>query len=186
MRYALLFRGMNVGGRAPVKMTELAACLRDAGFRAVRTYIQSGNVVLEADEAETELLARVQAAFAQRFGAVCQLTARTAAQLRAAVEGLPFSLQQVAAAEALNPQTEHLYVYFLPTLLPAETQAALAGLDTGGDRLHVAGREIYLLLEDSVRTSKAAQRLARFLPAATARNWNTAGKLLEMLESADG
>lgn len=186
MRYALLFRGLNVGGRAAVKMADLAACLREAGFGGVRTYIQSGNAVLEADGDEAALVARVREAFERRFGIPCEVTARTAAQLRATVEQLPFPAEEIAAAEVLNTETEHLYVYFLPASPAPGTLAALAQTNPGGDRLHAAGRELYLLLPDSVRTSKTAQRIARLLPAATARNWNTVRNLLALLEDAGG
>ncbi len=184
MRYALLFRGLNVGGRAAVKMADLAACLREAGFGGVRTYIQSGNAVLEADCDEAALLARVREAYERHFGMPCELTARTAAQLRAAVAGLPFTAEEIAAAEALNPHTEHLYGYFLPAPPAPETLDVLAQWDWGGDRLHAAGRDLYLLLADGVRTSRLVQRLARLLPAATARNWNTVRKLLALLDGA--
>jgi uncharacterized protein (DUF1697 family) len=48
MRYVALLRGINVGGRNPVPMADLRAAFEDAGHTAVRTYIQSGNVLFEA------------------------------------------------------------------------------------------------------------------------------------------
>ena len=42
------FRGINVGGKNIIKMTDLKACFESLGFKDVRTYIQSGNVLFRA------------------------------------------------------------------------------------------------------------------------------------------
>ncbi len=47
MKYVVLFRGINVGGRNKVPMAELREHL-STNFENVRTYIQSGNVLLES------------------------------------------------------------------------------------------------------------------------------------------
>ena len=47
-RYVALLRGINVGGRNPVAMSDLRAAFEAAGYQAVSTYIQSGNVVLRS------------------------------------------------------------------------------------------------------------------------------------------
>src|SRR3546814_5103926 len=49
-RYVALLRGINVGGRNKVPMAELRAALEDDGLQSVRTYIQSGNVLLASAE----------------------------------------------------------------------------------------------------------------------------------------
>ena len=59
MRYVVLFRGINVGGRNKVPM----AALRDhlAGdFGNVRTYSQSGNVLLDSDLPADRLAAHIE------------------------------------------------------------------------------------------------------------------------------
>jgi len=43
--YVALLRGINVGGKNLIKMSELKACFEVAGFQEVVTYIQSGNVL---------------------------------------------------------------------------------------------------------------------------------------------
>jgi uncharacterized protein (DUF1697 family) len=40
-RYVALLRGINVGGKNVIKMSELRACFEQSGFRDVTTYIQS-------------------------------------------------------------------------------------------------------------------------------------------------
>lgn len=49
-RHVVLLRGVNVGGRNLLPMSDLRVALSSAGMREVRTYIQSGNVVLESGD----------------------------------------------------------------------------------------------------------------------------------------
>ena len=56
MRYVALLRGINVGGNNRVPMPELRACFEAAGYENVKTYINSGNVIFDSDEADLEKL----------------------------------------------------------------------------------------------------------------------------------
>jgi uncharacterized protein (DUF1697 family) len=49
--YVELLRGINVGGKNIIKMTELKACFEEMGFTVVVTYIPSGNVLFKAASA---------------------------------------------------------------------------------------------------------------------------------------
>lgn len=46
--YVVLLRGINVGGHNRLKMAELRSSLADLKYQSVETYVQSGNIVLEA------------------------------------------------------------------------------------------------------------------------------------------
>ena len=48
MRYVLLLRGVNVGGKNKVVMSELKELLRGEGFSDVDSYINSGNLFFQA------------------------------------------------------------------------------------------------------------------------------------------
>jgi len=45
-QYLALLRGINVGGKNIIKMSDLKSCFENNGFTDVLTYIQSGNVSL--------------------------------------------------------------------------------------------------------------------------------------------
>ena len=49
MEYVALLRGINVGGKNKVVMSELREQIAAAGFGHVRTYINSGNLLFEAE-----------------------------------------------------------------------------------------------------------------------------------------
>ncbi len=57
MQYIALLRGINVGGKRPVKMSVLKTAYEAAGFTNVQTYINSGNVLFEAPETGLTTLA---------------------------------------------------------------------------------------------------------------------------------
>lgn len=49
-RYIILLRGVNVGGKNILPMKELKSLLEHSGFKNVATYIQSINLILQADK----------------------------------------------------------------------------------------------------------------------------------------
>jgi uncharacterized protein (DUF1697 family) len=68
LTYIALLRGINVGGNNIIKMADLRDCLKSEGFENVQTYIQSGNVVLQADEDNRDaLLNQIQEALRSTF-----------------------------------------------------------------------------------------------------------------------
>jgi uncharacterized protein (DUF1697 family) len=51
--FIALFRGINVGESNILPMKELVTVLESIGLRIIKTYIQSGNVVLQSAEKNT-------------------------------------------------------------------------------------------------------------------------------------
>ena len=184
MRYAALFRGINVGSKNPVRMADLEQLLSNMGLSRVKTYLRSGNAVFETALDEPALTEKIRAGFYGRFGFESGVKVRSAAQLRALAEGLPFAASEIAEAEAADPAVEHLYVYFLDRPPDQNLRETLLNLNGDGDRLAAGSREIYLLFKQSVRLSKAAARLAKACPDATARNWNTVLALRKLTDEA--
>src|SRR5688572_22236820 len=78
-RKLALLRGVNVGGRV-LPMAALRELCTGLGWREVRTYIQSGNVVFESDDKPAALEAALEAAITERFGFKVQVIVRTPAQ----------------------------------------------------------------------------------------------------------
>ncbi|HHV12292.1 MAG TPA: DUF1697 domain-containing protein [Clostridiales bacterium] len=183
MKYAVLFKGINVGGKNVVKMKDLKQLFLELGMDRAETYIQSGNAVVETALEETALREMVQTGFAGRFGFERDVFIRSEDEIRALIGRLPFSEEEIAAAEAADPQVEHLYVYFLGN--PPE-QSQLEGIYKGyigPDMLRAGERELYFLSPQSIRKSKLVTRIDRPFHSATARNWKTVNKLYEMLSS---
>jgi uncharacterized protein (DUF1697 family) len=88
--YAALLRGINVGGKSLIRMTDLKACFEDGGFDDVATYIASGNVLFGSTErGAAALTRRIERMLADRFELDVPVVLRTRAQMRSVVEDAP-------------------------------------------------------------------------------------------------
>ena len=73
----MLLRGVNLGPRNRVGMTELRAQLHADGFEQVSTYLQSGNVVLTNDASASKLAAHFRGLLRERFKLDVEVVVRT-------------------------------------------------------------------------------------------------------------
>ncbi len=84
-------RGINVGGRHRLPMRNLVSICEDAGARRVQAYIQSGNVIFEAEAAEIpRMRTDIMQSISRRFGWETPVTTRTAQELSGIVRANPF------------------------------------------------------------------------------------------------
>lgn len=181
MKYVALFRGINVGGKNVVKMNDLKQLLLDLGLQNVQTYAQSGNAVLESGLDEPSLNDKIYTGFVKRFGLESGVILRNIDEMQYLIAQLPFTSNEMAAAETADPQVEHLYVCFLNNP-PEKSQIDLVGKEyIGSDKLRIGKRELYLLCHQSIRKSKLAVRMSKTFHMATVRNWRSVCSLYDML-----
>lgn len=176
MRHVLLLRGINLGPRNRVAMPALRELLAGAGFANVRTYVQSGNVVLETRRTPAAAAQACEELIAAELGLDIAVVARTRDELAEVVRRDP--LGDVAD----NPKGYQ--VSFLESELDPEVAERLGGLAAGGERMQLIGREIYAWHPGGVARSKLWAGLAGkgLGVKATARNWTTVTTLLEMAD----
>jgi uncharacterized protein (DUF1697 family) len=169
-----MLRGINLGPNRRVPMAELRALLTESGFEEVRTYVQSGNVVLRSALTPTKLEARARELISERFGFDVPVLARCADELRAVVEGDP--LGDVAV------EPKRYQVAFLSAPLSEEVARSLHDVVQQRERLVISGREAYAWTPEGVARSKLWNALAggKLGVTVTARNWTTVTKLLAM------
>ena len=68
-RYIALLRGVNISGKNKVPMAELKKAFEKLGFGAVKTYLNSGNVIFSSDEENIgSLTDRIETMIKERFG----------------------------------------------------------------------------------------------------------------------
>jgi uncharacterized protein (DUF1697 family) len=172
--YAVLIRGINVGGKNKLPMAELRAALAEAAYEDVATYIQSGNVVVRSEASPGAVGRGIGRVIEDEFGLPVQVLVRTHAELVALAGANPFL--------PVTDDLAKLHVVFLD----AEPKAAsVAGLDpdrSPGDEFNVSGREIFLRYPSGSGRSKLTLDYfeRRLGVAGTARNWNTLLKLIEL------
>ena len=174
--YIALFRGINVGGRNVLKMKELTALLEGLGAKRVKTYIQSGNVVLAHEETDGERLAgSIRVAVQESNGFEPQVLLLSAGELEAAMANNPFP---EAKADA-----RMLHVGFLAETPAAPDLEGLERLRKESERFVLDGRFFYLHAPEGIGRSKLAAGAEQLLGVAmTDRNWRTVTKLREMVE----
>ena len=158
-------------------MARLREALEEAGFSDVRTHLQSGNVVLSSKTKPQQTARKCERLIEDEFGLEIDVVVRTPAELARVVERNP--LGKVAK------DPKRYQVSFLAGPLPAAAKRKLEEAVQESEELVVSGREIYAWHPKGVARSKLWGRLAgRDLGiTATARNWTTVTKLLELADS---
>jgi uncharacterized protein (DUF1697 family) len=81
--FIVLLRGVNVGGNNRVPMAGLRAAVEKAGFSQARTYVNSGNLVMEGTGTPVAIEKAVEGILAKAFKVDVPVIVRTAAQWKA-------------------------------------------------------------------------------------------------------
>ncbi len=161
-------------------MKALAAMFEKAGCTAVRTHIQSGNVVFQAPEAVARRIPdTIARAIRTGVGLTVPVVMRTAADLASVTKRNPFLKPGV--------QPEALHVAFLAGVPAADRVKRLDPKRSPGDSFTVRGRDIYLHLPNGTARSKLTNAWfdAALATVSTVRNWRTVLALAAMAASRE-
>jgi uncharacterized protein (DUF1697 family) len=172
--HIVLLRGINIGSTNRIGMPALREALEAAGFGDVRTYLQSGNVVLGSSARPGTVQRKVEAVISERFGLEIPVVVRTRAELAAVVKRNPHA--------RIATEPKRYQVTFLSKKLPAKVVRELEDAAAPDERVTVAGREVYAWHPQTVARSKLWSKLAAksLGVTATSRNWTTVEALLEL------
>jgi uncharacterized protein (DUF1697 family) len=164
-KFIALLRAVNVGGTGKLPMADLKSICAEAGFEHVQTYIASGNVVFESNDAAASVKAQLEARLQDFAGRPIQVFVRTATELKAVLHGNPFP----------KAEPRLTYAFFLEDRPPRDaTTNVRRQVD---EQIRAGKREIYIHYPWGMGQSKLV------VPAAaqgTARNMNTIAKLVAM------
>lgn len=176
-RYVALLRGVNVGGKNPVKMITLAACFEEHGFADVATYIQSGNVVFAARASSAAAMTRrVEAMLADALALPISVVLRTAAEMQKTLSAAPPSF-------GARTGTYRYDVAFLKAPLDAQTALAQVPTRPGVDEVHAGPGALYFrrLIAKASQSRMSRLTQLRIYPQMTIRNWATTQTLARMV-----
>lgn len=170
-KYAAFLRAINVGGHTIIKMADLKRMFESFGLENVQTYIQSGNVIFESDEENTDSLEqRLESRLEKASGFRIKFFVRTLRELRAIVSKSPFSVKG----------TETVFVAFLDQKPDPKNRQALLALKNEADDFAVKGHEVYHLRRDREKSVLAKTSIEKILKVpATIRNLTTLTKIVE-------
>jgi uncharacterized protein (DUF1697 family) len=177
--YVALLRGVNVGGKT-VKMSDLSAAFVALGHSRVATYIQSGNVVFDAQAARpARLRATIEGALHERFGWPITVLVRSPVELAEVLAANPYPGRGADPAR--------IYVTFL-TEPPARPVPAPGTLDEEPDEFAVVGTTVYLHCPEGYGRTRLSNALweKTLGVAATTRNLRTVTKLSQLAARPPG
>lgn len=170
-------QGINLGKRQ-MKMAELKACVEEAGFEDVKTFLASGNVRLKAEGTEKSIKSRLESAIEKQFGFAAGVVLRSETEMVAMLKHHPF--------DSLDPKadlTRHVILFAEP--IPEVALESRAG-DT--EILRTDARELYFAgyrqpngryTENVEEVLKPLYKLLGKANGGTMRNWNTMEKMLK-------
>ena len=174
--YIALLKGINVGGHKKVPMAELREMLSKSGFENVRTYIQSGNVILQSSEKSNQKIEKtVKEAITNYFGFEVSVLVKTRQDLQRIFNNSPF----------LEDEKKASYFIMLHNTPGKELVKIASEKIYEGEAYQIIEDCIYYYSAKGFGQSKFdAKFFERKLNTfATARNYNTMVKLLSL--SAD-
>lgn len=174
--YAVLLRGINVGGHHKVPMAELRELLTGAGFGDVATYIASGNIVLTSEETAPQVEHRVGALIRERFGFDVAIMVRAASDIAAALARNPFPDG--------DPSQTVIWFAKSPIADDERERAEEDVVAAGEERFRVTDTEVYIDFAGPISDSSLADQLSRVITAElTSRNVRTVAKVVQMLDA---
>jgi len=180
MIYIALLRGVNVGGKGIVRMADLKICFENLGFTRVKTYINSGNVIFEAQPSDTSTLARrIEEALDVVFDPGIRVLVRTHEELERLANAIP--------TKWVNDSTTKCDVMFLwPEIDKQGTLTALLINPDIEEGRYFPGAIIWYIDRSHVTKSRVPRIIGtKTYKQMTIRNVNTVRKLLALANEAN-
>jgi uncharacterized protein (DUF1697 family) len=175
-RYVAFVRAINVRGHHIIKMTDLCDAFQSAGCTNATTFIQSGNVIFDTDDADPSALFRkIQGKVRALAGGEPAIVYRTIRELDALARSVPFK-----GLEA--DRTLKLYVTFLAAIPPIKPRFPVVDAKEALDAIGMKGLDV--LLVSRRKPSGFYGFPNNFIEkvlgvSGTSRNWNTVTKILQ-------
>ena len=173
MRYIAFLRGINVSGYKIIKMEALNQYFVLLGYANVVTYIQSGNVLFDTSETDTEKLrTQIEEHLQNQLGYLVSVILRTIPEIKEVIRLNPF-------INLPEDDTRKLSVVFLSGLPTQEKIMLLPSKSGEQDELCMIGKEVYILYQ-AYNNSKLSNAFfeKKLSQIATTRNWATINKII--------
>ncbi|MEO6846890.1 MAG: DUF1697 domain-containing protein [Chthoniobacterales bacterium] len=172
--YVAFLRGINVSSQKLIKMADLSAIFMTMGFKNVKTYIQSGNVVFKAHKVSSPVLKKkLEKGLQASLGYEVLVAVRTLEEIRIMVQRDPF----VGVKEGTDVKK---YVTFLLEPTTASWSPAECAVKSGSDILYHDPFHIFWLSfpvgNGRYGFPNQIAEKALHVPATT-RNWSTVLKI---------
>jgi len=179
--YIALLRGINVSGHKLIRMEKFRTSMEQLSFTHVKTYIQSGNLIFDYEKSDASFLEeKIHYAIEKDFGFDVPVLILSVEEVIAAFDNNPFINDR-------NVDIKLTHVVFLKQRPTEDNRKMMLEFDGSPDEFVIMDKRVYLYSPNG--TGKANVGISilerRLKVAATARNWKTVTKLVEMSGSGD-
>jgi uncharacterized protein (DUF1697 family) len=171
--YIALLRGINVGGHKKVPMAELRELLTTSGFENVRTYIQSGNIILECSEINTTRIEdKIRRSIQSNFGFDVPVIVKTRQELEVILNTCSFS----------NEKKENSYFVLLSDIPASNLVKDVSEITFENEEFVIINDCLYFHSSKGYGNSKFNMNAfeKKLNVKATSRNYKTMVKLIAM------
>ncbi len=171
-----ILRGINVSGQKQIKMVDLKKLYEELGFKNVKTFIQSGNVVFESNSA-AKLSQKIEEKIKAHYSFDVPVIIRTKEELQRAIDHNPFLKKK-------NIALDKLHITFLAEQPEKENIKATEVYDYAPDEFHISDKEVYVYCPNGYGNTKINNTFfeKKLKVGATTRNWKTSNELLKLME----
>jgi uncharacterized protein (DUF1697 family) len=171
--YIILLRGVMPTGKNKVPMAQLREALTKDGFQNVRTYIQSGNALVDSDSPAKDIEERVHELIKKHIGADLVVVVRTGTQLQKVLSENPFK-----AGYDISRMFFALFADAPPQMKVKE----LLARDFSPEKLAITRNAAYMFIPNTYGSDALSNNFLekKLGVSATTRNFNTLNKLIEM------
>lgn len=177
MTYIAFLRGINVGGKNKLPMSELRHALESADFKNVRTYIQSGNVVFESGLPSTDVIATsIGKIIEDTFGFIVHVLVKTKKQVEFMLSQSPYTREDQISAN----KTYFVLLFDSPS---QQLRAILNAMTFPNEKFQVGESCVHLLCLRGYGQAKLTNNLieSKLKVIATTRNYRTIHKVLALV-----
>ena len=166
-----------MAGHNKIQATELSALYHKMGFKDVRTYIQSGNVIFSLDEKTdiNRVESEIESAILKKFNYNIPVLIRTISEINKVISENPF-------IDEMNFDPSRLAVIFLHEMPSGEQVEKVKNVDYPPDKFKIIGKEIFIYCPNGFGKTKLYTNFFenKMKVTGTARNWKTINNLLEI------
>ncbi|WP_404403177.1 DUF1697 domain-containing protein [Pelagibacterium halotolerans] len=175
-RYVALLYSIILGGGRRLSMAPLRDMFAQLGYSGAETLLATGNVIFESPEADPRAIeARLETAFAERFGKPIEFIVRSEGDWLGLVERNP-----LPEASATSPAQVAVRVMRAP--VSDDARALLEARVQPGESLRFVDGDIWIYIPEGISTSPLASVMTNArIGVGTSRNWNTVRKIVERL-----
>ena len=173
-RKIAILRGINVGGKRKILMTDLVSLCEDLGWKNVKSYIQSGNLIFDSSLQNAELEMQLEKSIADNFGFDVPVIIRSAKELENSINNNPYFNQ--------SADINKLHLTFLKERPDDDQIKDIQSYNFHPDRFEIIENDVFIYCEGKYHQSKLTNNFFenKLKTVATTRNWKTVLKLSEL------